>query len=160
MGSPIKLKDLIPVENDLRAPFPLGKLSAGPILERRKMAVIRPEWGTDRGPDEYTPPDRRAKEDSANQSASAVLRQRSPEQSHSPSSATTNLDAFIRRVCGASIDEIDGAIRELENMRETLRVEGERVSREIGGFASLNQASMFAMKIISDNIDGWKNGPR
>ena len=26
------------------------------------MAVIRPEWGADRGPDEYAPPDRRAKE--------------------------------------------------------------------------------------------------
>jgi len=45
-------------------------------------------------------------------------------------------------------------------MREALRVEGERVSREIAGFASLNQASMFAMKIISDSIDGWKNGSR
>jgi len=124
------------------------------------MAVIRPERGADREPDEYAPPDRRAKEDSANQSSFAVPRQRPPEQSHSPSSATTNLDAFIRRVCGASIDEIDGAIRELETMREALRVEGERVSREIAGFASLNQASMFAMKIISDSIDGWKNGSR
>jgi len=125
------------------------------------MAVIRPEWGADRGPDQYAPPNRRAQEDHrTNQPAIAVQRQRSPEQDHSPGGATTNLDAFIRRVCGASIDEIDGAIRELETMRETLRVEGERVGREIAGFANLNQASMFAMKIISDNIDGWKNGPR
>jgi len=35
-GHPIKLKELIPVENGLRAPFPLGKLSTGTKLGSAK----------------------------------------------------------------------------------------------------------------------------
>jgi len=41
-------------------------------------------------------------------------------------------------------------------MREMLRDEGERVSREIAGYAGLSQASMSAMQVISDSLRAWK----
>ena len=54
------------------------------------------------------------------------------------------------------MDEIDSVIRELEGIREMLRDEGEQVSREIAGYAGLSQASMSAMKVISDSLRAWK----
>jgi hypothetical protein len=40
-----------------------------------------------------------------------------------------------------------------------LRSEGERVSREIAGYASLSHASMTAMRVIGDSLKQWKDGP-
>ena len=39
-----------------------------------------------------------------------------------------------------------------------LRNEGERVSRNLAGYASLNHASMTAMKVVGDNLKQWKDG--
>ena len=73
--------------------------------------------------------------------------------------ATDNLNALIRRVAGASMDEIDRVILELQGVRDMLRVEGERVSRELAGYASLSHASMTAMKVIGDSLKQWKDAP-
>jgi hypothetical protein len=70
-----------------------------------------------------------------------------------------NLNELIRRVAGASLEEIDRVIRELETVREMLRNEGERVSREVAGYASLSHAAATAMKVIADSIKEWKDGP-
>ena len=70
-----------------------------------------------------------------------------------------NLNALIRRVSGASMEEIDRVILELQSVRDMLRQEGERVSREIAGYASLSHASMTAMKVIADSLTQWKNAP-
>ena len=40
-----------------------------------------------------------------------------------------------------------------------LRSEGERVQREIAGYASLSQAAMTSMKIIADSLAQWKSQP-
>ena len=37
-----------------------------------------------------------------------------------------------------------------------LRNEGERVQREISGYASLSQAAMTSMKIIADSLAQWQ----
>jgi len=63
------------------------------------------------------------------------------------------------------MEEIERAILELQGMRDTLRSEGERVSREISGYANLSHASITAMKVFADSIKQWKNaadkpGPR
>jgi hypothetical protein len=42
---------------------------------------------------------------------------------------------------------------------DMLRREGERVSRELAGYASLNHASMTAMKVIGDSLKQWKGAP-
>jgi hypothetical protein len=72
--------------------------------------------------------------------------------------SVANLNGLIRRVADASIEEIDRIILELQGVRDMLRNEGERVSRNLAGYASLNHASMTAMKVIGDNLKQWKDG--
>ena len=73
--------------------------------------------------------------------------------------AAENGNALIRRVAGASMEEIDRVILELQGIRDMLRSEGERVSRELSGYASLSHASMTAMKVIGDSLKQWKDAP-
>lgn len=89
----------------------------------------------------------------------AFLREQHTEGDAAASPAAENLNALIGRVAGASIEEIDRVIRELEGVRTMLRREGERVSREIAGYASLCHASMTAMTVIGDSLKQWKGGP-
>ncbi len=87
----------------------------------------------------------------------AFLRRQHNEADGDP--VSDNLNSLIRRVCGASMEEIDRVIFELQGVRDMLRNEGERVSREIAGYASLNHAAMTAMKVIADSLKQWKEGP-
>ena len=50
--------------------------------------------------------------------------------------AVDNINTLIQRVAGQSIGEIDHVIGELTRVRDMLRSEGERVQREISGYAS------------------------
>src|SRR5688572_7231741 len=70
--------------------------------------------------------------------------------------AVDNINSLIQRVAGQSIGEIDHVIGELTRVRELLRSEGERVQREISGYASLSQAAMTSMKIIADSMAQWQ----
>lgn len=63
-----------------------------------------------------------------------------------------NLNSLIRRIAGASVDEIDGVILELKRVRDTLDTERERLIRDITRYASLNHSLMIAMKIISEKL--------
>jgi hypothetical protein len=56
------------------------------------------------------------------------------------------------------MDEIDGVIRELESMRELLRIEAERVSFDLAAFVGVTQSSMSAMRIISDSLKNLRQG--
>ena len=47
----------------------------------------------------------------------------------------------------------------LVDINDMLRNEGERVSREIAGYASLSYAAMTAMKVIGDSLTQWKSAP-
>jgi len=68
-----------------------------------------------------------------------------------------NISSVIERVSGASVAEIDRVIAELTRVREMLRSEGERVQREIAGYANLSQAAMTSMKIIAESVTTWKS---
>jgi hypothetical protein len=70
--------------------------------------------------------------------------------------AADSQNALIERVYGASADEIDRVILELQGVRDTLRREGDRVARGIADYASLNQAVTSAMKLISKNLAQWR----
>ena len=70
-----------------------------------------------------------------------------------------NLNNLIRRVSGASMEEIDRVILELQSVRDMLRKEGDRVSREVAGYASLSHAAMTAMSVIADSLTQWKGEP-
>jgi hypothetical protein len=67
------------------------------------------------------------------------------------------VNSAIQRVAGASIVEIERVIAELTNVRDMLRSEGERIHREVAGYASLSQATTTSMKIIADSLAQWKS---
>lgn len=71
-----------------------------------------------------------------------------------------NLSALIRRVSSQSMEEIDRVILELQSVRDMLRQEGDRVTREVAGYASLSHASMTAMSVIGESIKQWKGDPQ
>ena len=128
------------------------------------------------GPEKYAPLNRRSPEkliDVDQATANAVegeirefvrrdvsfLRGQRSEVNAPNDPAAENLNALIRRVAGDLMEEIDRVIRELESVREMLRNEGERVSREIAGYASLSHAATTAMKVITDSLTQWKSVP-
>jgi hypothetical protein len=135
------------------------------------MAVI--EWfGGDKpeksGPEIYAPPNRRAPEklsdidqvaaDVVEGEIREIVRRRRAEDAATVPVAE-NLNELIRRVSGASMEEIDRVIFELQAVRDMLRKEGERVSREIAGYATLSNAATTAMKVITDSLTQWKSAP-
>jgi len=146
------------------------------------MTAIRPErLGADKfgpektGPEAYAPnrktPEKLSDIDQAAANAFegeirefvrrdvAFLRRPRNETDPAADPATENLNSLIQRVSGASMEEIDRVILELQSVRDMLRQEGERVSREIAGYASLSHASMTAMKVIADSLTQWKSAP-
>jgi len=82
----------------------------------------------------------------------------STEPTLEPSAEATvnNVNSLIQRVAGTSLSEIENLISELEALRELLHAEGQRVQREISGYAQLSQAAMKSTRIISDNVSQWK----
>ena len=82
------------------------------------------------------------------------FRRRPPEGGDA---AVDNINSVLERVSGASIVEIERVMTELASVRDMLRNEGERVQREISGYASLSQATMSSMKIIGDSLTQWKS---
>ena len=80
-----------------------------------------------------------------------TLRRRTPNDAgydHGVENATNVID----RVSGASIEEIDRVVAELQRMRDMLRREGERVRRELTGYAGLSQSAMASMQVIADTL--------
>ena len=134
------------------------------------------------GPEKYAPLNRRSPEkliDVDQATANAVegeirefvrrdvsfLHPRHSEVDAANDPAAENLNAVVQRVAGDSMEEIDRVIRALESVRDMMRNEGERVSREIAGYASLSHSAATAMKVIADRINQWKDaldkpGPR
>jgi hypothetical protein len=71
--------------------------------------------------------------------------------------ATVNsVNSLIQRVAGTSLSEIENLIGELESLRDLLHAEGQRVQREISGYAQLSQAAMKSTRMIADNVTQWK----
>ena len=71
--------------------------------------------------------------------------------------ATVNsVNSLIQRVAGTSLGEIENLISELESLRDLLHAEGQRVQREISGYAQLSQAAMKSTRMIADNVAQWK----
>ena len=70
--------------------------------------------------------------------------------------AVNNVNSLIQRVAGASLGEIENLVAELESLRDLLHAEGQRVQREISGYAQLSQAAMKSTRMIADNVAQWK----
>jgi hypothetical protein len=79
-----------------------------------------------------------------------------PVLDQNPQVTVNNVNSLIQRVAGASITEIENLISELETLRNLLRAEGERVQREISGYAQFSQAAMKSTRMIAENVAQWK----
>jgi CBS-domain-containing membrane protein len=119
------------------------------------------------GPEKYAPPDRRGpkKWSDVDQAAANVVEGeirefvRRGQQQRSKADAANDPapeNELIRRVAGVSPKEIDQVICELQRVRDMLHGEGERLTREIARYASLNQQLMTAMKVVTENLIQWK----
>jgi hypothetical protein len=67
-----------------------------------------------------------------------------------------NVNSLIQRVAGSSLSEIEHLMTELEGLRDLLHAEGQRVQREISGYAQLSQAAMKSTRVIAENVAQWK----
>jgi hypothetical protein len=79
------------------------------------------------------------------------------EDSAASSGTNSNVGFLIEQVAGSSIKEIDSLIAELQIVRDFLQSEGERVQREIAGYAQVSQAAMSSVKAITDTMGQWKH---
>jgi len=72
--------------------------------------------------------------------------------------AADHVNKLIGQVSIAATEQIDRVILELQSIRDMLRTEGDRVTREIAGFASLNHAAITSMRVIAESLAQWKSG--
>ncbi len=70
--------------------------------------------------------------------------------------SVNSVNSLIQRVAGTSLAEIENLVSELEALRDLLHAEGQRVQREISGYAQLSQAAMKSTRMIADNVAQWK----
>jgi hypothetical protein len=102
------------------------------------------------GPEKYAPPHRRPPDAGVANIA---------QQPEAPAESAEHLNKIFQRVATDSLENIDRVIFDLESVRDMLRKEGTRVSREVSGYANLNEAAMAAMKVIAENLEQWKERP-
>jgi hypothetical protein len=87
----------------------------------------------------------------------APWRKRPERVDASADTQADNVSMLVQRVAGASMSEIDNVIEELRTMREYLRSEGERVQREIAGYATVSQTAAASMKVIAESMAQWRS---
>jgi hypothetical protein len=124
------------------------------------------------GPEKYPPPNRRPPENPSDDQVAAntvedeirqVVRrdltflQRQRSEVNADGSTIESLNASVGRLGIDSMEDIDRVIRDLESIRDMLQKEGQRVIREIAGYARLSDAARTAMRVIADSIKQGKN---
>jgi dihydroxyacetone kinase len=63
---------------------------------------------------------------------------------------------LVQNLGTTSIAEIEKMIGELQEARDFLQAEGERVQREAEHYTTLTQMASASVKIISDTVAGWR----
>jgi hypothetical protein len=71
----------------------------------------------------------------------------------------SKLGSLLQRVIGASVQNIDDVILELQDFRERLDNESARMQREIVEYATMSQAAMQSTRIIAESLTSWKKPP-
>lgn len=69
-----------------------------------------------------------------------------------------NLNSLIQRVAGGSTGEIDNLIMQLQDMRDFLRDEADRVQLEISNYAKASQAARQHVEMLADRLSEWRTG--
>jgi hypothetical protein len=128
------------------------------------MNVIRPERSGARPNGDGRPADPASVEgeirEFVRRDVAPTRRMPSATQMPAGDSQAEQVNALVARVANASMEEIDRVILELQGVREMLRAEGERVTRDIAGYASLSHAALTSMRVIGDSLAQWKNGAK
>jgi hypothetical protein len=71
---------------------------------------------------------------------------------------TERTKSSLARLTSNSIDRLERLMSEIQQMRDFLRSEGERVQREIVNYAQLNQnVTLAATKIEAETVGTWKS---
>lgn len=73
---------------------------------------------------------------------------------------TESQNALILRVAAASTEKIDRLIFELQDVRDKLCREGERINGDLARYVTLNQHLVAGMKIIAENLARWEGSPK
>jgi hypothetical protein len=68
-----------------------------------------------------------------------------------------DVGSLLQRVSGASVQEIENLIAELQILRDKLQNEAARVQREIVAYALRIQDARKAISIISESLSFWRN---
>jgi len=63
-----------------------------------------------------------------------------------------NLGMLLQRVSLNSVYEIDDLIGKLKMLRQQLQDDGDRMAREIVGYASLSQTAMESTQLLADSL--------
>ena len=62
----------------------------------------------------------------------------------------------IARIAAASLEEIDKLIRDLQDSRNYLQAEADRIQREAARYSELSDNALQAAKIITQHLGGWR----
>jgi hypothetical protein len=83
----------------------------------------------------------------------------SEEQLSAPMIETSDADvaSLIRSVAMTSITDIDNLVSELQEARDYLQSEGERIRAEVAHYAALAGAASASVKIIFDVLRAWRS---
>jgi hypothetical protein len=73
--------------------------------------------------------------------------------------AADGINSLLQRISANAVRECDQLINELKISRERLRLEGERVQREIVHYLSLSQSTRQATKLIAESLSPLKKVP-
>jgi ABC-type transporter Mla subunit MlaD len=69
-----------------------------------------------------------------------------------------NLNSLIQRVAGGSTGEIDSLIMQLQDMRDFLRDEADRIQHEIANYAKASQVAREHVEMLADRLSQWRTG--
>ena len=85
-----------------------------------------------------------------------VATDRRPDAEPSGNDIATKANVFVDRVSANAAIEIANLISELQNLRDYLHNEGQRVQREISGYVHVNEGAMKATKMIVEALPRWR----
>ena len=69
-----------------------------------------------------------------------------------PAGDANNLNSLLQRVAGSSTGEIDNLITQLQDMRDFLQTEGDRVQREIAEYAQASHNARTHVERMADHL--------
>ena len=63
----------------------------------------------------------------------------------------------LARLTTRSLEELESMVTELQEVRDFVKSEGDRMQREIRKYTQLNESALAAIKVITETIGPWKN---